>query len=114
MIFDVVLGLDFMTHAQAIPVPAASCLMFLGTSPCVVTATILPRGDKKMLSTIQFKKGVKKGRPSFVVVPINSGESTSKLVPPVIHKVLEDYGDVMPDQLPRRLPPQREVDHKIE
>ncbi|XP_022745098.1 uncharacterized protein LOC111295720 [Durio zibethinus] len=55
--FDVVIGLDFMMLAQAIPIPAASCLLFLGEQPCVVPATILPKNGKKMISALQFKKG---------------------------------------------------------
>ncbi|KAK8646204.1 hypothetical protein V6N13_119998 [Hibiscus sabdariffa] len=112
--FDVVLGLDFMTSAQAIPVPAASCLLFLREKPCVATATILPRSGKKMLSAIQFKKGVKKGEPSFVVLPVRTDGSATSVLPRGIRRVLEEYQDVMPDQLPYGLPPRRSVDHKIE
>ena len=60
-VFDVVLGLDFMIAAQGIPIPAASCLLFLGERLCVVPTTILPRSGKKILYALQFKKGVKKG-----------------------------------------------------
>ncbi|KAK8663978.1 hypothetical protein V6N13_083783 [Hibiscus sabdariffa] len=112
--FDVVLGLDFMTSAQAITVPAASCLLFLGEKPCVATATILPRSERKMLSAIQFKKGVKKGEPSFVVLPVRVDSSTAGVLPRGIRRVLEEYQDVMPDQLPYGLPPRRSVDHEIE
>ncbi|KAK8658467.1 hypothetical protein V6N13_036673 [Hibiscus sabdariffa] len=103
-----------MTSAQAIPVPAASCLLFLGEKPCVAIATILPRSEKKMLSAIQFKKGVKKGEPSFVVLPVRVDSSTTGVLPRGIRRVLEEYQDVMPDQLPYGLPPRRSVDHEIE
>ncbi|GMI86476.1 hypothetical protein HRI_002316900 [Hibiscus trionum] len=55
--FDVVLGIDFMRKAQVIPVPVASCLVFLGDCPGVVSTTFLPRSGNKMLSAMQFKKG---------------------------------------------------------
>ncbi|GMI94553.1 hypothetical protein HRI_003124600 [Hibiscus trionum] len=99
--FDVVLGLDFMTSAQAIPVPAAGCLMLLGDCPCVAPVTVVPRGGKKMLSAIQFKKGIKKGKPSFLVLPVCKEDSPVRALPRGIQRVLEDYKDVMPDKLPQ-------------
>ena len=111
--FDVVLGLDFMTMAQAIPVPAASCLLFLGERPCVVPTTILPRSGK-IISALQFKKGIKRGEPSYVAMPICKEGTGLELVPEGICKVLEEFTDVMPNQLPKVLPPRRSVDHEIE
>lgn len=35
-------------------------------------------------------------------------------VPPEIAAVLKEFEDVMPKELPKQLPPRREVDHKIE
>jgi hypothetical protein len=35
-------------------------------------------------------------------------------VPDVIARLLEGYRDVMPPELPKKLPPRRVVDHKIE
>lgn len=31
-----------------------------------------------------------------------------------IKTILKEYKDIMPDKLPKKLPPRREVDHKIE
>ncbi|XP_039013228.1 uncharacterized protein LOC120142797 [Hibiscus syriacus] len=112
--FDVVLGLDFMMAAQVIPVPASSCLMFIGEQPCVVPATILPRPGKKILSAIQFKRGVKKGEPSFLVFPISKEDDNLGTVPKNVQEVLRDFEDVIPGELPKELPPRRLVDHEIE
>ena len=35
-------------------------------------------------------------------------------MPPAIKAVLEEYKDVMPTELPKKLPPKRDVDHHIE
>ena len=35
-------------------------------------------------------------------------------LPPIIETVLEENSDVMPEELPKTLPPRREVDHMIE
>ncbi|OMP10843.1 hypothetical protein COLO4_04228 [Corchorus olitorius] len=53
-----------MAVAKAIPVPSASCLLFLGDRPCVVPATILPRSGKKIIPALQFMKRIKRGEPS--------------------------------------------------
>ena len=50
--FDVVLGLDFMIAAQAIPIFTISCLLFFGERPCVVPTTILPKSGKKIISAL--------------------------------------------------------------
>ncbi|GKE82411.1 putative nucleotidyltransferase, ribonuclease H [Tanacetum coccineum] len=42
-------------------------------------------------------------------------EGSSKVeVPKAIERVLEEFKDVMPKELPKNLPPRREVDHTIE
>ena len=112
--FDVVIGLDFMVAAQAIPIPAASCLLFLGECPCVVPTTILSRSENKILSALQFKKGVKRGEPSYVVMPMYKDETNLDLVPDGVKRVLQEFQNVMPKQLPKVLPPRRTVDHEIE
>ncbi|EOY08994.1 Uncharacterized protein TCM_024329 [Theobroma cacao] len=112
--FDFVLGLDFMTKAQVIPFPAASCLMFFGERSCVVLATILPKSGKKMISAIQFKKGIKKGEPSYVAMSIYKGENNRNPIHQEVKLVLEKFQNMMPEQLPRVLPPQQAVHHEIE
>ncbi|KAK8663328.1 hypothetical protein V6N13_083151 [Hibiscus sabdariffa] len=79
--FDMVLRLHFMISAQAISVSATSCLLFLGESLCVAAATILPHSGT-MFSTIQFKKGLRKCEPSFVVLPICTDSSVIGTKPP--------------------------------
>ena len=39
---------------------------------------------------------------------------TKEEIPDGVRKVLEEFKDVMPPELPKRLPPRREVDHVIE
>ncbi|XP_039017075.1 uncharacterized protein LOC120147894 [Hibiscus syriacus] len=112
--FDVILVLNFMMAAQVLPIPASSCLMFMGEQPCVVPATILPHPGKKILSAIQFKKGVKKGKPSFLVFPISKEDANPGTLPKNVQEVLRDFEDVMLDELPKELPPRRSVDHEIE
>lgn len=60
-------------------------------------------------------KVLKKGDATFVATIANSGDSYGDEEPfaLMVEKVLEENKDVMPDELPRTLPPRLEVDHKI-
>ncbi|KAL4310499.1 hypothetical protein GQ457_01G006930 [Hibiscus cannabinus] len=51
--FDVVLGMDFLILAEAIPLPAATSLLFQGACPGVVPATLLKRKPEKTLAAIR-------------------------------------------------------------
>ena len=63
---------------------------------------------------MQFKKGVKRGEPSYVVMPMFKEGNNSVSVPDGVKRVLQEFQNVMPDQLPKVLPPRRTVDHEIE
>ena len=67
----------------------------------------------KLLSALQFKKGVKKQGPTYVAVPTVFEESVEEIVPLEITRVLKMYGDVMPNKLPKALPPKRGIDHQL-
>ncbi|GKE80526.1 hypothetical protein Tco_1550526 [Tanacetum coccineum] len=65
---------------------------------------------------MQFKKGFNKNEPCYLVVTrLETNEGLSKVeVPKMIERVLDEFKDVMPMELPKKLPPRREVDHTIE
>lgn len=72
-------------------------------------------GDHKMLLAMQLSKGAKKGEVTFLAVlknvdPKNEGND----IPMEVTQVLELFKDVMPPELLKKLPPRREVDHRIE
>ncbi|GMJ04647.1 hypothetical protein HRI_004133900 [Hibiscus trionum] len=46
--FDVVLGMNFMVAAKAVPVPSAKCVMFQGGQPRVVGADLLLRRARQV------------------------------------------------------------------
>ena len=56
---------------------------------------------------------MKKQEPSFVVVLIGDKEGEEEDIPPAVQDVLKSFEDMMPNQLPRKLHPRREVDHQI-
>ena len=116
--FKMVLGMEFFDQVHAFPLPATNSLSILDGSKACMVPTERGKSEEKTLSAMQFKKAFKKD-PSFLVSirelneEGNSGTSPSQ-VPPQIQAVLSKYKDVMPPELPKKLPPLREVDHAIE
>jgi len=81
--------------------------------PCVVPMKS-EINEGKMLSALQVSKGVKNKEPTFLAILKMEEESKEVQAPKAIQKVLEEFKDVVPAVLPKRLPPRREVDHAIE
>ncbi|TYK15860.1 reverse transcriptase [Cucumis melo var. makuwa] len=112
--FDVVLGMEFLLEHQVIPMPLAKCLVITGSTPSVVQTDLRQPDGLKMISAMQLKKGLSRDKPTFMAIPLNSSENSGETVLKEIMCVLEKYRDVMPDSLPKSLPPQRMIDHEIE
>ncbi|KAA0063458.1 uncharacterized protein E5676_scaffold110G00320 [Cucumis melo var. makuwa] len=112
--FDVVLGMEFLLEHQVIPMPLAKCLVITGPTPSVVQTDLRQPDGLKMISAMQLKKGLSRDEPTFMAIPLNSSENSGETVPKEIVRVLEKYRDVMPDSLPKSLPPRRMIDHEIE
>ncbi|KAE8715253.1 Detected protein of unknown function [Hibiscus syriacus] len=73
-----------------------------------------PGIEAKMLSAIQFSKGVRKEEPTFMASLVETEPTMTEEVPREVGQVLAEFKDVMPAELPKKLPPKREMDHKIE
>ncbi|KAL0313031.1 UNVERIFIED_CONTAM: hypothetical protein Sradi_5702400 [Sesamum radiatum] len=88
--------------------------MMMGAKPCVIP-TLAGRTGERNLSAMQFEKGCKRSEPSYLcTLRFDEIEEASGPIPGVIKKLLKEFEDVMPDELPRKLPPKRAVDHEIE
>ncbi|XP_077242396.1 uncharacterized protein LOC143882895 [Tasmannia lanceolata] len=114
--FHIILGIEFLNQAKAVPMPYLNSLCMFGEkAPCMIPATRQERKDVEHLTALQLKKGLKKGEPTFVAT-LKMGEALvgEILIPPSIKDVIEEFKDVMPEKLPKKLPPRRAVDHKIE
>ncbi|KAE8705397.1 cytochrome P450 78A7-like [Hibiscus syriacus] len=113
--FDFVLGLSFLDRINAFPVPFTDCLCILDPKQqCIVPVSRGSGVGAKVLSAIQFSKAVRKEEPTFLAVLVCDEPTTTYDVPDVVSHVLAKFKDVMPAELPKKLPPKREVDHKIE
>ena len=68
----------------------------------------------KVRCSLQFTKGIKKKEPTFLATLKLDEEVKEVQAPKAVQKVLDEFKDVMPTELPKRLPPRREVGHAIE
>ncbi|CAI7868457.1 unnamed protein product [Closterium sp. NIES-53] len=72
-------------------------------------------GDIPEETLARFEKDVKQTMAGFVALVTNEDEGERKTLelPPAIQKLLEEFEDVLPDDLPDQLPPYRTHQHEI-
>ena len=99
--FDVILGMEFLVEKGVIPIPSTGSLLIMGEKPVMVPAKVKQATKLKLLSALQFKKGVKRKEPTIVVVPAMYEEEGREPISLEIEKVLKKFGDGMPNQLPK-------------
>ncbi|KAE8734320.1 hypothetical protein F3Y22_tig00000773pilonHSYRG00160 [Hibiscus syriacus] len=99
----------FLDRINAFPVPFADCLCILDPKQqCIVPVSRGSGVGARVLSAIQFSKAVRKEEPTFLAVLVCDEPATTKDVPDVVSHVLAEFRDVMPAELPKKLPPKRE------
>ncbi|KAL5838445.1 hypothetical protein ACOSQ3_015614 [Xanthoceras sorbifolium] len=113
--FEVVLGMDFLEQVKVVPLPFLRSVAMLEDTPCIIPASAKSGSKTPHLSALQLKKGLKKGEVTYLAaVKHDEGGVPTEELPKEIKKVLKEYKDVMPVELPKKLPPRREVEHQIE
>ena len=114
--FDVILGKDWLAENQPI-IDWKSNRMSLTQNGIV---TELQGIDKKIqiISAMQFKKEAKHSKELFVCYITQNQSSVTKQDQSItdrnLRKVLNEFKDVFPNDLPNGLPPKRKQDHGIE
>ena len=98
--FDVVLKMEFLLTHHIILVSATSCLMIMGGDLCVVLVQNKQPEETKLISTLQFKRGVKREEPFLFAILMGDKEGEEEEIPPAIEDMLKSLEDVMLDQLP--------------
>ena len=84
--------------------------------PCFVASiSKLPKrpSGEKNLSALQLEKGLRKGEQPYVAAMIEIKPDKQVEVPNAIAPILSRFADVMPPDLPKKLPPRRQTDHHI-
>ncbi|XP_040932038.1 uncharacterized protein [Gossypium hirsutum] len=114
--YDFMVGLSFLDQLKALIAPSSNYMVISDAKhQCMVKVTRKRSFEGKTLSAIQFAKGVRRNEVSYLATL--KIEETAEFVsetPKEVGQLLQSFRDVMPAQLPKSLPPKREVDHKIE
>ena len=71
-------------------------------------------GKVEMVSALQLKKGLKRGQEIYLAALVEIHERHDAEVPDSVARILKEFRDIMPSELPKELPPRRPIDHKIE
>ncbi|RVW80178.1 hypothetical protein CK203_054121 [Vitis vinifera] len=83
--------------------------------PCMVPTVTEGTLKTPMLSAMQVKKGLKRKEVTYLATLKKERDGGSgEPMPKEIEGVLDEFKDVMPPELPKRLPLRREEYHKIE
>ncbi|KAG9444744.1 hypothetical protein H6P81_016084 [Aristolochia fimbriata] len=116
--FDFILGMDFLCLCKGFVLPYLGLLCILDEGgPCHVKEVQSTSAGSSMLSAMQLKRGLQHGHDTYIATLVrghDDEEGGMRHIPPRIAEVLQRYVDVFPAELPKRLPPRREVDHAIE
>ncbi|KAH9648926.1 hypothetical protein KPL70_025791 [Citrus sinensis] len=116
--FKMVLAMEFFDQVHAFPLTPTNSLSILDGSIARMVPTERLRTADKKLSAMQFKKAYQKNPSILVSIRELSdredyGGSPSE-VHPLIQGFLDEFKDVMPSELLKKLPSRREVDYEIE
>ncbi|XP_075079357.1 uncharacterized protein LOC107827306 [Nicotiana tabacum] len=115
--FELIVGLEFLRQTNTMPVPYADMLLMMGangTKPCIIPCMPMKMAVEN-ISALQLKKGVKRNEPTFLaILCIEDVECSSGPIPEPVKELLLEFEDVMPQDMPKRLPPRRTVDYEIE
>ncbi|CAL8167715.1 unnamed protein product [Prunus armeniaca] len=106
--YNVVLGIEFVDKVKAFPIAFYNtmCIAQGAAVPCMVPV-VRQQGESKLLSARQLSKSCKKGEPTFLAtMKMDTIEKEVQPVPKAVEAILKE--------LPKTLPPMREVDHAIE
>ncbi|KAK9671697.1 hypothetical protein RND81_12G048500 [Saponaria officinalis] len=115
--FKLVLGMDFLKRTSTVPMPHLQLLMMMGSKRCLVKVVESVEDKKKkgpLISTMQLKKGLRRGEPTYLCSMSLKEDTEDGLEEPKVKQLLMNFQDMMLDKLPETLPPRRSVDHQIE
>uniref|UniRef100_A0A803MP99 Ty3 transposon capsid-like protein domain-containing protein n=1 Tax=Chenopodium quinoa TaxID=63459 RepID=A0A803MP99_CHEQI len=106
--FSLVLGLEFIDTVRPFSLEADGSIMIKRDQGSWSVPVTREEVEAKIISAIQVSRGIKKGQETFLAALVEEEEPHGNEVPSEISGVLVEYKDVMPPELPKRLPPRRE------
>ncbi|XP_070039368.1 uncharacterized protein [Nicotiana tomentosiformis] len=115
--FELIVGLEFLRQTNTMPVPYADMLIMMGENgakPCIIPCMPMKMAVEN-ISALQLKKGVRRYEPTFLAtLCIEDIERSSGPIPTPVKELLLEFEDIMPQDMPKHLPPRRTVDHEID
>ena len=98
------------------PVPFLRSMAILEEDAlCMVPTVTEGKAETPMLSAMQLEMGLKKNEVTYLAtLKEDPVDPMGDPMPMEVKKVLDEFEDVIPPELPKKLPPRREEDHKIE
>ena len=114
--FDLILGIEFFVKAKAVAMPHLRGLFITDEAcPDFIPVTFeRQKAGKSIISAAQLKSGMKRGETTMLAALVEIKADQVVEVPDCVAKVLSEFDNVMPPELPKKLPPRRNIDHKIE
>ena len=114
--FKIVIGMDFLRQVRAVPIPFLRSMAILeDEASCMVPTITENKAKTPMLFAMQLEKGLKKNEVTYsAALKEDPIDHMGDYMPMEVKKVLDEFKEVMPPELPKKLPPRREEYHKIE
>ena len=108
--------MDFLRQVKVMPIPFLRSMAILEEeAPCMVPTITESKAKTPMLFAMQLEKGLKKNEVTYLAaLKEDLIDPMGDPMPMEVKKVLDEFKDVMPPESPKRLPPRRKEDHKIE
>ncbi|XP_015084295.1 uncharacterized protein LOC107027726 [Solanum pennellii] len=103
--FEMILGIDFLRKFQFVPFSHLDGIMIMNRDNAEFVKGVHSFG--------KVSNVVKKKDRGMMLFAMSIGKGM-KRVPDCVAKLLKKFADVMPLEVPKTLPPRREIDHKIE
>ncbi|KAL0438984.1 UNVERIFIED_CONTAM: hypothetical protein Slati_2381400 [Sesamum latifolium] len=119
--FDVILGMDFMLLASAMVIPYLSGL-FIVDANCtsfvqgIYLQDSIRSAEKKdtLILALQVKNGLRHGEQTYLAALIEIKPDVVQEVLNEVAEMLEEFKDVFPPELLKKLSPHRAIDYAIE
>ncbi|XP_047335399.1 uncharacterized protein LOC124938921 [Impatiens glandulifera] len=115
--FDVILGIEFLAAAHVAVMPHLGGIFIAAPeNPSFIPGRYEAAKEKKatLLSTMQLKKGLRRGEHTYVATLVEMKPDVYSDVPSRVAYLMGRFEDIMPPKLPKVLPPKRNIDHRIE